>query len=183
MSLKNWGRIAGLFGVVVLFSAVFNWLFVTGSVADVKVIARLAVGVIGIAFWLVTNRGDKPLGRGAFYGAVSAVSALVLIGALAGVNYIAVKKPKSWDLTKDRIFTLSDQTTGVLQSLKEPVKIQAFYAGAEPEYAELDARLRQYKAQTDKLTVEFIDPFKHPGKVKEMNISQSGPRIIVTSGK
>jgi hypothetical protein len=26
MSLKNWGRIAGLFGLVVLFSAVFNWL-------------------------------------------------------------------------------------------------------------------------------------------------------------
>jgi ABC-type uncharacterized transport system involved in gliding motility auxiliary subunit len=183
MRLKNWGRIAGLFGVVVLFSAVFNWLFVTGSVASLGVIARLAAGIVGIAFWLVTNRGENPLGRGAFYGAVSAVSALVLVGALAGVNYIAVKKPKSWDLTKDRIFTLSDQTTGVLKGLKEPVKVEAFFAGNEPEYPDLDSRLRQYKAQTDKLTVEFVDPFKHPGRVKELNISQSGPRIIVTSGK
>ena len=182
MSLKNWGRIAGLFGVVVLFSAVFNWLFVTGSVASAGVIARIAVGVVGVAFWLVTNRGDKPLGRGAFYGAVSAVSALVLIAALVGANYIAVKKPKSWDLTKDKIFTLSDQTTGVLKGLKEPVSVQAFYAGNEPEYGELDARLRQYKAQTDKLSVEFVDPFKHPGRVKELNISQTGPRIIVKSG-
>jgi ABC-type uncharacterized transport system involved in gliding motility auxiliary subunit len=182
MSLKSWGRIAGLFGVVVLFSAVFNWLFVTGSVASAGVIARLAAGVAGIALWLVTNRGEKPLGRGAFYGAVSAVSALVLVGALAGVNYIAVKKPKSWDLTKDRIFTLSDQTTSVLKGLQAPVKVQAFYAGSEPEYPELDSRLRQYKAQTDKLTVEFVDPFKHPARVKESNISQSGPRIIVTSG-
>jgi len=48
---------------------------------------------------------------------------------------------------------------------------------AEPEFPELESRLRQYKAQTDKLTVEFVDPFKHPGRVKEMNISQSGPRI------
>src|SRR5262249_19719375 len=138
---------------------------------------------LGIAFWLVTNRGDNPLGRGAFYGAVSAVSGLVLVAALAGINYIVVKKPKSWDLTKDKIYTLSDQTIGMLQTLKEPVKIQAFYAGSEPEYTELDQRLRQYKAKTDKLTVEFVDPFKHPGRVKEMNISQSGPRIIVTSGK
>jgi gliding motility-associatede transport system auxiliary component len=183
MSLKNWGRIAGLFGVVVLFSAVFNWLFVTGSVASAGVIARLGAGVAGVAFWLVSNRGEHPLGRGAFYGAVSAVSTLVLVAALAGVNYIAVKKPKSWDLTRDRIFTLSDQTTGVLKGLKEPVKVQAFYAGSEPEYLELDSRLRQYKAQTDKLTVEFVDPFKHPGRVKELNISQSGPRLIVTSGK
>src|SRR5437016_5911734 len=82
MSLKNWGRIAGLFGLVVLFSAVFNWLFVTGSVSSAGVIARL----------------------------------------------------------------------------------------------------RQYNAQTDKLTVEFVDPFKHPGRVKELNISQSGPRVIVKSG-
>src|SRR5438128_7787863 len=182
MSLKNWGRIAGLFGLVVLFSAVFNWLFVTGSVSSAGVIARLGTGVAGIALWLVTNRGDKPLGRGAFYGAVSAVSALVLVAALAGINYIVVKKAKSWDLTKDRIFTLSDQTIGVLKGLKEPVTAQAVYAGSEPEYVELDSRLRQYKAQTDKLTVEFVDPFKHPGRVKELNISQSGPRVIVKSG-
>jgi ABC-type uncharacterized transport system involved in gliding motility auxiliary subunit len=182
MRLKNWGRIAGLFGVVLLFSAVFNWLFVTGSVASAGVIVRLAVGIVGVAFWLATNRGENPLGRGAFYGVVSAVSALVLIGALVGVNYIAVKKPKSWDLTKDKIFTLSDQTTGVLKGLKEPVTVQAFYAGNEPEYPELESRLRQYKAQTDKLSVEFVDPFKHPGRVKELNISQTGPRIIVKSG-
>jgi len=182
MRLKNWGRIAGLFGVVVLFSAIFNWLFVTGSVASAGVIVRLAVGILGVGFWLVTNRGENPLGRGAFYGVVSGVSALVLIAALVGVNYIAVKKPKSWDLTKDKIFTLSDQTTGVLKGLKEPVTVQAFYAGNEPEYPELESRLRQYKAQTDKLSVEFVDPFKHPGRVKELNISQTGPRIIVKSG-
>ena len=182
MRLKNWGRIAGLFGVVVLFSAIFNWLFVTGSVSSPGVIVRLAVGILGIGFWLVTNRGENPLGRGAFYGVVSAVSALVLIVALVGVNYIAVKKPKSWDLTKDKIFTLSDQTTGVLKGLKDPVAVQAFYSANEPEYPELESRLRQYKAQTDKLSVEFVDPVKHPRLVKELNISQTGPRVIVKSG-
>src|SRR5207253_2890255 len=80
------------------------------------------------------------------------------------------------------IFTLSDQTIGVLKGLKEPVTVQAFFSGSEPEYVELDSRLRQYKAQTEKLSVEFVDPFKHPGRVKEMNISQSGPRVIVKSG-
>jgi ABC-type uncharacterized transport system involved in gliding motility auxiliary subunit len=182
MNLKAWGRIGGLFGTVVLFSAVFNWLFVTGSIASAAVIVRLVLGAGGIAFWLVTNRGEHPLGRGAFFGTVSALSALVLVAALAGVNYIAVKKPKSWDLTKDKIFTLSDQTIGVLQGLKDEVKVQAFYAASEPEFPELDQRLRQYKAQSDKLTVEFVDPFKHPALVKELNISQTGPRVIVKSG-
>ena len=182
MNLKNWGRIGGLFGVVVLFSAIFNWLFVTGSIASIGVIARLFLGVAGVAFWLVTNRGEHPLGRGAFYGTVSAVSGLVLIAALAGVNYIAVKKGKTWDLTKEKIFTLSDQTEGVLKGLKSEVKVQAFYSSSEPEYTELDQRLRQYKAASDKVSVEFVDPLKHPARVKEANISQSGPRIIVKSG-
>jgi ABC-type uncharacterized transport system involved in gliding motility auxiliary subunit len=182
MTLKAWGRIGGLFGFVVLLSAGFNWLFVTGSIASAGVIVRLVLGVGGIAFWLVTNRSEHPLGRGAFYGGVSALSAVVLVAALVGVNYIAVKKPKSWDLTRDKIFTLSDQTTGVLKGLKSEVKVQAFYAASEPEYPELDQRLRQYKAQTDKLSVEFVDPFKHPALVKEMNISQTGPRVIVKAG-
>jgi ABC-type uncharacterized transport system involved in gliding motility auxiliary subunit len=182
MNLKNWGRIAGLFGLVLLFSAGFNWIFVTGSIASLGVIARLAVAVAGIAFWLVTNRGEHPLGRGAFYGTVSAVSGVVLVAALVGANYIAVKKPKTWDLTKDRLYTLSDQTVGVLKGLKDPVTVQGFFAGSEPEYAELKSRLEQYTAQTDKLKVEFIDPYKHPAQVKEANISQSGPRLIVKSG-
>jgi len=183
MNLKNWGRVAGLFGLVALLYAILCWFFVSGTVQSIEVIGATVVGAGGIALWLITNRREHPLGRGAFYGAVSAVSAVVLVAALAGVNYIAVKKPKSWDLTKDKIFTLSDQTIGVLQTLKQPVKVQAFYAGSEPEYPELDARLRQYQSKTDKLSVEFVDPFKHPARVKEMNISQSGPRIIVTSGQ
>jgi len=74
MNLKAWGRMGGLFGMVVLFSAVFNWLFVTGSIRSAAVIVRLVLGAGGIALWLVTNRGEKPLGRGAFFGTVSAVS-------------------------------------------------------------------------------------------------------------
>jgi ABC-type uncharacterized transport system involved in gliding motility auxiliary subunit len=182
MNLKARGRLGGLFGLVILFSAVFNWLFVTGSIASAGVIWRLALGVGGIALWLITNRGEHPLGRGAFYGTVSVFSGLVLVAALVGLNYIAVKKAKSWDLTPDKIFTLSDQTTGVLKGLKDEVKIQAFFSASEPEYGELDQRLRQYKAQTDKLQVEFVDPFKHPAMVKELNISQTGPRVVVKSG-
>jgi len=82
MSLKNWGRIAGLFGLVVLFSAVFNWLFVTGDVTSRAVLARFVAGIVGVAFWLTTNRGEHPLGRGAFFGLVSAVSGLVLVGVV-----------------------------------------------------------------------------------------------------
>lgn len=185
MTTQQRGQAAGLFGAVALFSALFAWIFITGRFADPIVLMQVVLGVAGVASWAVTNRGhvrEDMLGRGTFYGTISALTALALIAALAGLNYIAVKKPKSWDLTKDKVFTLSDQTVSAVKGLKDEVKVQAFYASNEPEYGELDQRLRQYKALSDKLLVEFIDPFKHPAQVKEANISQSGPRIIVKSG-
>jgi len=69
----------------------------------------------------------------------------------------------------------------VLKGLQAPVKVEAFYGRQRAGVSGAGVALRQYKAQTDKLAVEFVDPFKHPGRVKELNISQSGPRIIVTS--
>lgn len=180
--MKYRGLIAGIAAIVLTLSGVFNWLFVKGTIADPWVIARFVAALLGFVAYFLTNRRDNPLGRGAFFGTVSAISTAVLIGILVAANYIAVKKPKSWDLTKDKIFTLSDQTTGVLKGLTQDVTVQAFFAASEPEYTELNQRLTQYGAQTDKLKVEFVDPFKHPTQVKEANISQTGPRVIVKSG-
>src|SRR5207249_8878551 len=47
---------------------------------------------------------------------------------------------------------------------------------------ELDQRLGQYRQRTDKLKLEMLDPTKHVKEVKEFNISQSGPRVIVRVG-
>ncbi|MFL5454416.1 MAG: hypothetical protein ACJ78V_21055, partial [Myxococcales bacterium] len=121
MTLKQKGQAAGLFGAVAVSSAVFTWLFIAGRFTDPYVWVQLALGVAGLAFYVATNLdtlGRSVAGRGTFYGIVSGVSAVVLIAALAGLNYIAVKKSKTWDLTKDKIYTLSDQTTSMLKGLK-----------------------------------------------------------------
>jgi len=185
MTIKQQGQAAGLFGAVALFSALFCWLFIAGRFSHPAVWIQLALAVAGVAAYLVTNVdsvGTKLAGRGTFYGAISAATALIVILALAGLNYIVVKKPKTWDFTKDKIYTLSDQTNVLLKGLKDEVRVIAFYAPNEPEFGELDQRLRQYRQRTDKLKVEMLDPTKHVKEVKEFNISQGGPRVIVKAG-
>jgi ABC-type uncharacterized transport system involved in gliding motility auxiliary subunit len=182
MTVKQKGQAAGLFGAVALLSALFSWLFITGRFADPYVWVQLVLGVAGIAVYVITNvdsLGTQLTGRGTFYGVVSAATAILVVAVLGGLNYIAVKKPKTWDLTKEKIFTLSDQTASVLKGLKDEVRVVAFYAPNEPDYTELEQRLRQYRQRTDKLHVELLDPAKHVKEVKEFNISQSGPRVIV----
>src|SRR6478736_2816497 len=141
---RNLGRKLGLLGTVALFSGLFAGLFITGQFGDPWVWVQLVIALLGIAFFVVTNLStlsENFSGRGTVFLVSSVVSAAVLAGALGAVNYIVVKKPKTWDLTKDQIFALSDQTTGVLKALTEEVTVLAFYGAAEPEFGELDGRL------------------------------------------
>jgi len=174
----------GILGITALLSALNTGLFIAGP-KDPRTWVQLAIGVAGIAAYLWVNVGrmrERFTGRGTFFLASSLVTGAVVIAALGGLNYIAVKKPKTWDFTKEKIYTLSDQTDGVLKGLKDEVRVIAFYAPNEPEFAELDQRLRQYRQRTDKLKVEMLDPTKHVKEVKELNISQGGPRLIVKAG-
>src|SRR5204863_6424261 len=146
------------------------------------VIVPAVIAVAGIAFYFATNvgeMGDQFTGRGSFYNTISAVFAVLLVAVLVGVNYIVVKKPKQWDFTKDKVYTLSDQTQSALKGLKEEVKIRAFFSPLEPEHGELENRIRQYKQYTDKLSLEFLDPARHRKEVVDANITSSGPRIVI----
>src|SRR5947209_3667761 len=99
-STKHRGQAAGLLGVVAFFSALFA-LLLTRSITDPYVVIQGLIGLLGIGVYLGTNLGEMGqqfTGRGSFYNVITAVFGIVLVAALAGVNYIAVKKPKQWDL-------------------------------------------------------------------------------------
>ena len=182
--MKHRGQAAGLLGVVAFFSAVWA-AFLTRSVSDPYVLVPFVLAVAGIGLYVATNLGElgeQLTGRGSFYGVLSAVFAVLVVGALIGVNYIAARRPKQWDLTKDKVYTLSEQTQGTLKSLKDEVKIRAFFSALEPEAQELEARVRQYKGFTDKLVLELLDPNKHLDEVKKANVTSGTPRILVKHG-
>src|SRR5689334_13596015 len=64
--------------------------------------------------------------RQARYGTFSVASVVLVLAILAGINYIASRQNKRWDLTSGGQFTLADQTKKVLTNLKEPLKINVF---------------------------------------------------------
>ncbi len=67
-------------------------------------------------------------GRSARYGTFSVISVIVVLAILIGLNYIAGRQHKRWDLTSNQQFTLSEQTTKILNGLKEPLTMIAFEA-------------------------------------------------------
>ena len=182
---RNFGRVMGLFGGVLLIATVYSKLFIYPDFTSPVILTQVGLTVLALGAYFATNfrhLSGQFSGRGTLFLTTTAFSAALLAGTLIAVNYIVVKKPKSWDLTKDQIFTLSDQTVGVLKGLTTEVTVTGFFATTDPEFPELDGRLRQYREVSDKVKVEILDPQKHLAEVKQFNIAQTGPRIIVKAG-
>src|SRR5262245_60524612 len=94
--------------------------------------------------------------RNARYGAIASVSVLVFLAILVALNYLSFRQNKRWDLTKNKQYTLSDQTVKLLQNLDSPVKFLVF--DRADSFDRFRISLEQYKYQWPRrLDVQDID--------------------------
>jgi ABC-2 type transport system permease protein len=91
------------------------------------------------------------------------VSLLALIAVIV-INMLVGMLPDSLtklDCTKDEIFTLSNETRAVLESVKEPIVVY-FVASAGEEDVKVRELLAQYLQLTEHIEVQRIDPQAYP---------------------
>jgi gliding motility-associatede transport system auxiliary component len=119
-------------------------------------------------------------GRQLRHGGNSFVLILVVLGILAGVNYVAYRRPLSKDFTKGQRYSLSDQTKKVVGGLGEEVRILYFQRAAE--LAGGDERIKQYAALSPHVKTEFVDPFARPARAREYDVKGPWPIVVVERG-
>ncbi len=175
-------RVVGALGSVLLLSTVVTLFFGNAQF----VLGKLALGLAGVVagFVLGESGGLKRFftGRALQFGALTALSVLALLTALGAANWAAHKRPKSWDLTKDRIFTLQDDTVRTLKNLKGDVKAIAVYRLDEEGYGQAEGLLKRYAALSPRFTYEMVDPYKSPERARTYGIVSGGPRILLAAG-
>ena len=181
-ALTNIGRICGAVGVVLLVSTPLTWLL-TGEFGPL-VLGKLASSAFFIVFYLVTNadffaRVGGARSTGLF--AVSSVGVAAVLAMVAAANFVAFKNPKEFDFTKDKLYTLSEQTTTLLARLKTEVHALAFYPSYDPMYQPVNEALERYHAHGAKFTYEMVDPQSRPDLVEKFQITDRGPRIVLTA--
>ncbi len=177
------GRLAGAVGVVLLITTPLTYLL-AGELTGLFWL-KLIFGVAALATYLATNndffaRWGGARGSGTL--AITSVSVVVVLIVLAAVNYMVAKHPKEIDLTKEGVYTLSEQTTGVLQRLSTPVKVFAFFTSSEREYGMVEDTLRRYAAVGKNFTYEMVNVANRPDLVERYALQQTGPRIVVVAG-
>ena len=118
------------------------------------------------------------------YGGYAALITIVVLAALVLVNLLVQQIPAQIDLTENKLFSLSEQSLKLLESLEEPVAIYALYAAGDEETNIVEV-LRKYEQASKLVTLEMIDPELNPGFVSRYDEDGSGisaGSLIVESG-
>ncbi len=162
-----------LLGLVIMLAALISWQ--VWSIPTRYFVSLLVVGglLVVVSLALKSDEIRRSLGRrSARFGINSAVSVVLLIGILALVNYLGAQHVKRVDTTSEKIYSLSDQSTGVVQQVKQDLHVKAFYPGGD--YAPARDLLDLYKGRNSKLSYEFIDPDKQPQVAQQYAVTQYG---------
>lgn len=144
-----------------------RWLLIGGGVLFVLGVGGNFAAVL--AFF--RRRGTK-------LGANTAVLTLAVLAILGLVNFLAARHSKRFDLTAEKLYSLSDQTDKILTGLEKDVKVLKFDKSEDPALRDLMA---EYKNRSRRISYQFVDPQEKPELAKQYGVARFG-ETIVTSG-
>lgn len=118
------------------------------------------------------------------YGTYASVMTLAVIAVVVVLNLIMSQLDIKFDLTKNKMFSLSEQTQKIVSALDKEVNIYPIYTKGR-ESTQFIEMLNKYEALSDKIKIETKDPDLNPAFIKkyaEDNETISNGSIIVESG-
>lgn len=110
------------------------------------------------------------------------VSALFVLSIVVALNFLAVHNDREFDFTRERLYTLTDQTQRVLGRLEQEVIITAFYSTVDDKFSETQESLERYAQSSAWVKFSIVDPYKADMLVEKHKITDRGPRIVVQCG-
>lgn len=150
----------------------------------------IGVGLLALAGWFLGRRqndgGAAHIGRDSYarqralLGTNAITSVLLFLVLLVGLNYIATRRHKVFDLTSNRVNSLSDQTAKALQQLPGPITLTAVFAPhdktGQPD-PNITALLNAYKNASDKVHIDYLDAAADPARLAGLQLGTSTQQL------
>lgn len=142
------------------------------------VIAGLVIALVGVAgsFGEIRESFSR---RSTRLGANSALVTLAVVAILAFLNFLGYRYHKRFDLTSEKLYSLSEQTRKVVGGLQKDVKV--YYFGR----ADTDLRdtVEEYRDVSKRITYERIDLQARPELAQQFGNPPDGTTIVVAGTK
>jgi ABC-type uncharacterized transport system involved in gliding motility auxiliary subunit len=112
------------------------------------------------------------------------VTAIILLVIISLVEVISARHNKRFDLTPEKMHTLSPLTKNMLADLDKgdkEVDVIVFYK--RDQVFEFRDLLKKYRDETNKISYQFLLLDQNPGRAKEYGISSYGAMAVESQGK
>lgn len=161
-------------------------LFIVQRSLTLPIQISLGLIVLGLAaFILLDPRGVREAltGRQARYGSNALLMTIAFIGIVAVINYLVYNNSRQWDLTEDKINSLTNETIQTLESLSSPVKADAYFTSDVPS-DDARALLQLYKANSQgKFDFEIVDPIPNQIRAEQDKVTRNGTIVLKMDGR
>ncbi len=184
ISKQQYGRYLGLLGAVSLLIGVAVWTLQMTFSRTAAIFSL--IGLLCVLLYIVLNFKQvqaQLVKRSVKYGANTTVMILIVFGIIVLVEAISMRHDVQFDLTKDKRYTLSEQTVKLMESLAQDITVIGFFT---PDYGGrdmLESLLKQYNSLSSRLTFEIVDPVKNPGRAQAYDITTNGTIVLETPQK
>jgi ABC-type uncharacterized transport system involved in gliding motility auxiliary subunit len=172
-------RFIGTLGVAMLIAGYLRYS-IQGEFLTFSKILLIAGGVFVLAAIVIGIRGligffSK---RSAQQGTNTAILALAVLVILGLINFVGYRHHKRFDLTTEKLYTLSDQTRNIVRGLKQDVTVLRFDKSPNSAFDDLMA---EYKNLSGHFKFQDVDPQQKPEVAQEYGATHMGD-VIVASG-
>jgi ABC-type uncharacterized transport system involved in gliding motility auxiliary subunit len=170
--MKRTSALAGLLGLVMLSFGIIGFALTSGGFARLFIFLNLVLGGFALIGWLISSRGNltgMTSRRATRYGANAAIYSIAFVLLLIALNYLASTHHRVFDLTANKVFSLSPQSIAAVKDLKKPLKFYGFVQGGRSVPAE--ALYQEYSYASPRVSYELVDPNKHPELAERFKVT------------
>jgi ABC-type uncharacterized transport system involved in gliding motility auxiliary subunit len=178
-SRQQLAEIALSIGAALLIASYIRYT-IQGEMLRLTEILLIAGGVLLLASIVLgfPNIREYFSKRSSQLGTNTTILTLGVVAILVVVNYLGQEHHKRFDVTSEKLYTLSDQTKKIVQGLKKDVTIIRF--GKTPDQG-LDDLMAEYKNLSPHIKFQNVDPQEKPEIAKQYGATHMGD-IVAASG-
>ncbi len=102
------------------------------------------------------------------YGIAGGVALVLVVALVVMTNWLGARHYQRWDWTSTRLYTLSEKSVELVSGLEDEVRVVVFMVPGSPLYDQARELLERYRAASDAIVVEYIDPDREPLRTRQL---------------
>jgi ABC-type uncharacterized transport system involved in gliding motility auxiliary subunit len=186
--MSRLGKALLVFAGIALLAAGVTRLFL--GEWETKMLIPLGLCVLSLAVAIAKDAKfykELMLMRTTRHGLNLGTLVLLVLASLGAINFIASRHNKKWDLTDEKLNSLSEQTIGLVKKLDKELEIKGFFTENRPEDEQARAQFRQLtkmlEDESSKVRVALINPLKKPEIAKAYKVDMAGIVVLKIDDK